>query len=112
MKLSRIMSIGCLMLAVVTGCAPDDGKTPTAPDGGAESAAPFSRERVSLPGAPYAAAPEKAELLDESGALALFAGLTAEDVAYNKDKRLHDSETPCRNSLFLRRRAADGTDEW
>lgn len=52
-----------------------------------------------------------AELLDESGALALFAGETADDVLFNKPDE-SDRMRTARNSLFLRLRGADGTDEW
>ena len=79
--------------------------------GSGTSVAPFSGDRTVLPGSPCAAAPAKAKLLHESGTLALFSGETAADTAFNeadaaeRDYRSH-------NSLFLRRRRADGTDEW
>lgn len=94
----------CAALAVVAGCR-------HVPDDCTESVAPFSGDRAVLPGSPCGAAPAKAELLHESGTLALFSGETAEDTAFNeadateRDYRRH-------NSLFLRRRKADGTDEW
>ena len=75
------------------------------------SVAPFSGDRTVLPGSPCATAPAKAKLLHEAGTLALFSGETAEDTAFNeadateRDYRSH-------NSLFLRRRRADGKDEW
>ena len=71
----------------------------------------FSADRAVLAGSPYKTAPEKPELLDELGALALYAGETTEDSAYNK-ARGSEPLDPCRNSLFLRQRKADGTDEW
>ena len=56
---------------------------------------------------------KKTELLDEKGPLALFAGETEADAAFNEAERRADPETPLfRNSLFLRRRGKDGTDEW
>ena len=90
----------CAALAVVAGCR-------YVPEGGRESAAPFSDTCAVLPGTPYGAEPMEAELLDESGAFALFSGETAEDAAFNKDNR-----DESRNSLFLRRRRADGTCDW
>lgn len=108
MKTCLSLTAGVLIALTFSGCAPDDEKTPAVSDGAAESAAPFSGERVTLPGTPCAQTPQNVELLDESGALALYAGLTAEDEAYNRN----NPECPSRNSLFLRRRAADGQDEW
>lgn len=92
------------MLAALAGCR-------YVPDGDAESVVMFSGDRTVLPGVPCAAAPMKAKLLDESGTLALFSGETAEDTAFNE---AHNAEWDYRghNSLFLRRRRADGADEW
>ena len=72
-----------------------------------ETAASVSNEWASLTALACVAAPGPAELLDESGAFALFSGETAEDSAYNQTSR-YDS----RNSLFLRRRRPDGAEEW
>lgn len=89
-------------LAIVAGCRYDrDGK----------SAASLSGEWAAITALPCVAAPGEAELLDESGELALYAGETAEDSAHNK-AREPESLDPYRNSLFLRRRRANGKDEW
>jgi hypothetical protein len=96
LKLNKTM-LFVVALAAVAGCkAPKHGDTGPA--------------RAVLPGSPHAV-PLNAKLLDESGALALFAGETAEDVNSNK-ARDANPDRPYRNSLFLRRRKADGTDEW
>ena len=94
----RINLLLAVALAVVAGCKYDQGE---------ESVARSSDEWPALLELPCAAAPGEAELLDESGSLALFSGKTAEDSAFNKEGR-----GVYRNSLFLRRRMADGTDEW
>ena len=47
------------------------------------------------------------ELLDESGDIALFAGRTESDIAFNKA-----NDWRFRNSLFMRRRTVAGTNEW
>lgn len=64
-----------------------------------------------LTGLTCESAPSNAELLWESGEFALFSGETDEDSAYNKARGSEPLDT-CRNSLFLRQRKADGTDEW
>ena len=57
--------------------------------------------------------PANAALLDQSGALALFSGETAEDAAFNESIGRKAPESPRkRRSLFFRWRAQDGTDEW
>lgn len=71
----------------------------------------FSGNGSALPGSPYAAEPKKAELLDESGELALFAGETEADADANKNDHTEGS-MDYRNSLFLRRRAKGGNCEW
>ena len=57
--------------------------------------------------------PTNAVLLDQSGALALYSGETADDAAFNESI---ERETPSpqrkRRSLFFRWRAQDGTEEW
>lgn len=64
-------------------------------------------EIVNLPGMPYASEPKNAELLYEVDGLALFAGETESDIAFNKSNEwLH------RNSLFMRRRMGSGREEW
>ena len=98
-------AVCCAALAVVAGCR-------HVPDGDAESAAMFSGDRTVLPGSSCAAVPAKAELLNESGALALFSGETAEDTAFNESDTAERDFHSHHNSLFLRRRRADGTDEW
>ena len=91
-------------LAVIAGCKYDQA---------AESVAPLSDGQRVLLEFSCAAAPGKAELLNEKGELALFAGETAEDSAFNKAGRESNPDFyNFRNSLFLRRRRADGTDEW
>ena len=92
------------VLAVVAGCV-------YAPEGDTRDAAPFSGNRAARPGTPHGLAPANAELLDESGELALFAGETAADAAYNETQRNAEPRCP-RNSLFLRRRRANGAAEW
>ncbi len=92
------------MLTAVAGCR-------YAPDGNGKSTAPFSGDQVALLGTPCRAVPSGTELLYESGELALFAGETAEDSASNK-AREPESLDPYRNTLFLRRRKANGTEEW
>ena len=92
------------MLAAVVGCK-------YAPDANVKPAAPSFGDRVAMLGTPYRAVPSETELLYESGKIALVAGETAEDSASNK-AREPESLDPCRNSLFLRRRKADGTEEW
>lgn len=88
-------------LAVVAGCKYDRvGKPGT----------PSPTEWATLTGLPCVAAPDKAELLDESGDFALYSGETADDVAYNKMR--DNGDCPYHNSLFLRRRRGDGTAEW
>ena len=94
----KIGSIFAVALAVIAGCKYGVG----------ESAARVSEKWAALTALPCVAAPGKAELLDESGSLALFSGETAEDSVSNNDPNIPYS----RNSLFLRRRATDGTDEW
>ena len=71
----------------------------------------FSGNGSALPGSPYAAEPKKAELLDESGELALFAGETEAVADANKNDHTEGS-MDYRNSLFLRRRAKGGNCEW
>ena len=95
-----------LVVAVVVACG-----SVVQPAGRGKSAAPFSEARMVLPGSPCVAAPVKVKLLHESSTLALFSGETAEDTAFNE---AHKMEWNFRghNSLFLRRRRADGTDEW
>ena len=91
-------------LAVVAGCG--DNRD-------ARSVTQSSDEKMSLLELPCAAAPGEAELLNEKGELALFAGETAEDSAFNKAGQESNPDFyNFRNSLFLRRRRADGTDEW
>lgn len=102
LKLNKTMLFVVALVAVVGCKAPKHGDT--------GPAAPFFGARAVLPGSPHAV-PLDAKLLDESGALALFAGETAEDVNSNK-ARDANPDRPYRNSLFLRRRKADGTDEW
>lgn len=76
----------------------------------------FPANQVELIGTPCWTMPEEAELLCESGELALFAGETAEDSAYNEVRKT-ESLAPYRNSLFrnslfLRHRRANGTEAW
>ena len=90
--------------AIEAGCryaSECDGKTSTL----------FPVTRLEMLGPHCQAQPEKSKLLCESGELALFAGETAEDSAYNK-ACAPESLDPYRNSLFLRRRKADGSEEW
>ena len=64
-------------------------------------------ERVILPGIPYASEPKNAELLYEVDDLALFAGKTESDIAFNKS-----NDWLQRNSLFMRRCMESGREEW
>jgi len=71
----------------------------------------FSEGCVASFGTPYKAEPANAELLCEKGDISLFAGETDADIASNVDpERMND--WGYRNSLFLKRRKADGTAEW
>ncbi len=74
-------------------------------------AVPFPGNGSALPGSPYAAEPKKAELLDESGELALFAGETEADADSNENDHTEGS-MDYRNSLFLRLRTKGGKCEW
>ena len=65
MKTCLSLTAGVLIALTFSGCAPDDEKTPAVSDGAAESAAPFSGERVTLPGTPCAQTPQNVELLDD-----------------------------------------------
>ena len=49
-KESVALLVGGFITVALPGCTPDGDKTPVAPDGRAESAAPFPCERASLPG--------------------------------------------------------------
>ena len=98
-KISMLLS---MVLAIVAGCKYERVGA---------SVAAESDECPALTALPCVAAPANAELLDESGALALFSGETAEDADSNKARDAYH-DRPCRNSLFLRRHKADGTDEW
>lgn len=64
--------------------------------------------------APRVAEPKSTEVLCEDGDIALYAGETAEDAAFNAEEKKNCSEGPwlIRNSLFLRRRVKGGADEW
>lgn len=97
----------CAAMAAIIGCRYSD-KSYAGPS--VESAAPFQDGREALPDTPCAA-PKNAELLD---ALVLVAGETEADATFNEAERKANPEGPrlCRNSLFIRWRAADGTDEW
>ena len=86
-------------LAVVAGCKYDQV---------GETIARSSDKWPALTGLPCVEAPVNAELLDESGALALFSGETAEDSASKNDP----SSDYRRNSLFLRQRMANGRYQW
>ena len=98
--------LACAAAVAVVGCR-------YRPTGGAETPRPSRGGRAAMPGSPCGAAPAKAEWLDESGELALFAGETAADAAANRSALAADREMPMlRNSLFLRRRKADGKSEW
>ena len=94
----------CAALAAIAGCR-------YAAEYTGKPSASLASTRLEQLGSDYPAKPEKAKLLCESGELALFEGETAEDSACNK-AREPESLDPCRNSLFLRRRRANGTDEW
>lgn len=76
----------------------------------AKSVAQFSEDSAELPGTLCGEAPKEPELLDTLGNFALYSGESAADVASNKMR--HNGDCPYHNSLFLRRRKADGTDEW
>ena len=99
MKISLLLVVA---LAVVVGCKYERVGA---------SVAAESEEWPALTALSCVSVPGEAKLLDESGALALFSGETPEDIDSNK-ARDADPGRPCRNSLFLRRRKADGTDEW
>ena len=69
--------------------------------------APKDSARIATPGTPYQAEPANAELLYEKGGISLYSGETDADVAFNAE-----AEFETRNSLFLKRRNADGSAEW
>jgi len=98
----RFLTISLVVVLLAGGCSHptgailNDGENPTS---------------FGLTGLSCESAPSNAELLCESGEFALFSGETDEDSAYNK-AREPESLDPCRNSLFLRQRKADGTEEW
>lgn len=101
MKINLLLVVA---VVVVAGCKYDRvGEFRKSPSGAASR-----NEWMALAGLPCVAAPDNAELLDEAGELALFAGETAEDAAFNNSEAEHRK----RNSLFLGRRKADGTAEW
>ena len=62
-------------------------------------------------GSPYGGEPANAELLYEKGDISLFAGETDMDIAFNAEPE-RGNDWCHRNSLFLKRRKADGTAEW
>ena len=76
--------------------------------GGAKTVVQFSEDSAELPGTLCGVAPKEPKLLETSGNFALYSGETAADVASNKMR--YNGDCPYRNSLFLRRRKADGTD--
>ena len=78
--------------------------------GGVKTVVQFSEDSAELPGTLCGAAPKEPKLLDTSGNFALYSGETAADVASNKMR--YNGDCPYHNSLFLRRRKADGTNEW
>ena len=96
MKISLLLAVA---LAVVAGCKYERG---------GESIVRSSDEWSALTGLPCVTKPGNAKLLDESGALALFSGETAEDSASNNAPDVLDR----RNSLFLRRCTATGMYQW
>ena len=53
-----------------------------------------------------------AELLDESGDVSLFAGKTAEDMAYDARMREDGNDLFTRRTLFMRRKIKPDVDEW
>lgn len=114
-----IVAVGCLLAGGVGYKVMTCGRGGGSPGQITQSEAPAQGTNAAtkvmedLPGTPFPYAPFLAKLLDESGPLALFAGETDEDTAFNAAEREKDPETPLfRNSLFLRRRKDNGTDEW
>ena len=81
--MTKISLLLIVALAVVAGCKDERD---------VKSVEPLSEEKALLE-LPCVAAPGKAELRDESGTLALFAGETAEDSAFNKDERSSEKVT-------------------
>lgn len=73
--------------------------------------APEGGDLVVELGTPYKAEPANAELLYEKGDISLYAGETETDVAFNAEPERRD-DWEFRNSLFLKRRKADGAIEW
>ena len=67
----------------------------------------ISEERLASLGTAYESEPNEAKLLNEYGNLALFSGETEADAAFNAGP-----ERGLRNSLFVRRRTANGKTEW
>ena len=102
LSMTKINLLLVAVLTILTGCKYDWGGNAATPELGGWTA---------LTRLPCVEAPSNTKLLDESGSLALFSGETAEDADSNK-ARNEDPDRPYRNSLFLRRCVADGTDEW
>lgn len=103
---------GCVNtdVAAAPAAAPATPESPEEP-GGMELLC--ANVRPVLPRVLYAGTPTDLKLLDEKGSLALYSGKTAEDAAFVAAELERDPETPLwRNSLFLRRPAADGGHEW
>ena len=94
----------CVALAVSAGCR-------CAPDTGTGSVVHSSGERLVLPGSPYAAEPKDVKLLNEYGDFALFSGETEADGVFNAEAKQNGNWNR-RNSLFLRKRAKEGTNAW
>jgi hypothetical protein len=76
------------------------------PEAGVKSLVSHQSQWLMSIGTPCVGMPKNAKLLHEIGDLTLFVGETESDVAFNAKSR-----DESRNSLFLRRRTGEGTDE-
>ena len=71
----------------------------------------LSEERLASLGTVYESEPNETKLLNEYGNFALFSGETEADVAFNAAPE-RGKDCYYRNSLFVRRRTANGKTEW
>ena len=94
----------CAVMTTIVGCR-------YVPDGETMLGASVLGDRIVSFESPYAAEPKEAKLLNEYGDLALFSGETEADGVFNAEAKQNGSWSR-RNSLFLRWRMANGTNEW
>lgn len=113
-KLKRIfpMKTPGILLSVAVGMAVLGFWGGGCVEGGGGGGAKADVQAVAA-GEAYGGTPGRLEELDEAGEWSLYAGETAADAAFVSAEAEKDPEMALpRNSLFLRRSAADGTSEW